>query len=618
MPARLWPWIVNRYREGGDLLMRKYSKSTIAVGLVAIAATVLAGCSSSGNKPKTGTSTTGSGSSTSSAPTTKAAYNAAFDNILNPSTKAGGTLLLGSTSDCDSWDPKVAYYGWCWNMQRLITRSLIGYSVVNGTKFTLAPDLATDMGTHNANYTSWTYTLKTGLKWSDGSAITPDDVKYGIERNFAAAEIPGGPSSYFVQGIKAPKNYAGPYKSGADPDITTTATTITINLTGPNADFNYLMAMAASAPVPNGKDGGTGYTGANYTKKPMSSGPFMVKTYTPGKEMDFIRNPMWSQSTDTIRHPLVDAVNLTIFSNPDDLDNRLKAGTLDANAGTGAGGLTAPFQSYVLTHPDAKKNVDDPAVASTEYLAVMQTVITNADCRKAIFYATNKASILNAEGGPTAGTIAGSMTPPGISGYDPSLNPYPTGADNTGDIAKAKAALAACGKPNGFAVKYAYPTPSKKAPLVFAAEKAALSRVGITLTAATDDASTYYNTFLGSPKTVVSKGLGMALAGWGADFPTGVGFYQAIANGNSIVDPGNSNYPSLNDPVVNGILNKAPSGAATAADWTTLNKQILDDTVYIPLYYGNTLMYRNPRMTNVTCDNALAFGNYDFVNIGVS
>jgi peptide/nickel transport system substrate-binding protein len=39
---------------------------------------------------------------------------------------------------------------------------------------------------------------------------------------------------------------------------------------------------------------------------------------------------------------------------------------------------------------------------------------------------------------------------------------------------------------------------------------------------------------------------------------------------------------------------------------------------YLPIYYGKTLFYRNPRMTNVTCDNALAFGEYDFVNIGVT
>ena len=201
-------------------------------------------------------------------------------------------------------------------MQRLFTRSLIGYQVLNGTKFTLAPDLATDMGTHNANFTQWTYTLKPGIKWSNGTAVTPMDVKYGVERLFATDVINGGPSSYFISGITHPKSYAGPYKNGDLSTITTTATTITFNLTGPNADFNYLMAMAASAPVPYKVEGGPGFKGATYTKHPLSTGPFMIKSYTPNKSIVFVRNPYWSQSTDTIRHPLVNEVDLTIDTDP--------------------------------------------------------------------------------------------------------------------------------------------------------------------------------------------------------------------------------------------------------------------------------------------------------------
>src|SRR5207248_2216884 len=166
----------------------------------------------------------------------------------------------------------------------------------------------------------------------------------------------------------------------------------------------------------------------------------------------------------------------------------------------------------------------DPAAASTEYLPVFQTVITNVHCRRAIFYATNKASILNVYGGPTSGEIAGGMTPPGIPGYEATYDPYPTGPDQTGDLNKAKSELQLCGKPGGFTTNFAYPTPSDYAPKAFAAEKAALGRVGIKLNAVTDDSSTYYNTFIGSPSNVLHKQIGMAVAGWGADFPTDIGF----------------------------------------------------------------------------------------------
>ena len=61
-----------------------------------------------------------------------AAFNAATIGFVNKSDKTGGSLNLVSTGDCDSWDPANTYYGWCWNMQRLFTRTLVGYSSMPG------------------------------------------------------------------------------------------------------------------------------------------------------------------------------------------------------------------------------------------------------------------------------------------------------------------------------------------------------------------------------------------------------------------------------------------------------------------------------------------------------
>lgn len=596
--------------------MNRHRMVSAAIGVAAAAAMVVSGCSSStssnngGSAPSSGASSGGGGGNT-----TPAAFNAAYDKTVNPSTKTGGTLNLLTASDCDSWDPQRTYYGWCWNMQRLFSRSLIGYQVLNGNKFTLAPDLATNMGTHNANFTQWTYTLKPGIKWSNGTAVTPKDIKYGVERLFATDVINGGPSSYFISGIAHPKSYAGPYKSGDLSTITTTANTITFNLSGPNADFNYLMAMAASAPVPYKTEGGPGFTGANYTKHPMSTGPFMIKSYTPNKSVVFVRNPYWSQSTDTIRHPLVNQVDLTVDTDPVDIDKKLAAGTADANA---SDTVQAEFQAKILTDPTLKANADDPVTPFDRYAAIIPSVIPNVDCRRAIFYAWDKAGFIRAYGGAVAGVPAGGMAPPGIPGYTASFNPYPSGSDNTGDVAKAKQELATCGKPNGFSVKLAYATPGTHAAAAFAVEQAALAKVGIQVTAAPQDSSSYYSTWIGSPQNLKNQGIGIAFAGWGADFPTGVGFFQSITNGNAILPTGNSNYASLNDPTVNKVLDEAPAGKATEADWESLNNAIAQSATYLPILYGKDLYYRNPRMTNVTCDTALAFGIYDFVNVGVS
>jgi peptide/nickel transport system substrate-binding protein len=578
----------------------KIKKRGIAViSVVAAGAMLLAGCAGGSN----GATTSGGNVS----------FNQAVDGIVNPSTAAGGTLKLITSTDCDSWDPARTYYGWCWNMQRLMTRSLIGYSKVNGSTPKLAPDLATTMGTHNADFTKWTYTLKKGLKFSNGKAITPMDVKYGIERLFAQDVINGGPSSYFISTI-ANDNYAGPYKDGDLNTITTTSDSITFNLSTPYADFNYLMAMAAAAPVPYKVEGGTGFVGATYTKHPVSSGPYEIQSYTPNQQVTFVRNKYWTQDSDTIRKPLVDKVTLTVDTNTNDIDSKLKSGSADARADNSVG---TTLQSQILSSPSVKKYADNPTTAFTRYFSIAPSVIPNVYCRQAIFYATNKAALVQAFGGTTAGTAAGSMTPPTIAGHSDTANMYNDGSDNTGDVAKAKEALAKCGQPNGFTTKLAYNTPSETGPKVFSAMQTALARVGITVTAAPAATASYYSTYIGSPENIKNQGLGIAIAAWGADFPTGYGFWNSIANGATIIPTGNTNYPSLNDPTVNKVLNEAPAGKATDADFRTLDDAVMKTAVYLPILFGKSLYYRNARLTQVTSDNALAFGLYDFVNVGV-
>jgi peptide/nickel transport system substrate-binding protein len=600
--------------------MKAPKKALALASVVAAAVFALAACGSSGTPSGGATGGTGSTGGTSSSTTSSggaAVYDAASSGIVNPSTTTGGTMNLVSTADCDSWDPARTYYGWCWNMQRLFTRTLVGWQTVNGTDFKLAPDLATGLGKSNAAKTEWTYTLKPGLKFSNGQPITPEDVKYGIERLYAGDQITGGPSFYFTTIINAPKNYAGPYKDGDLPDsaISTTNDSITFHLNSPFGDFDDIMALPTAAPVPAKVEGGPQFKGGTYGKHPVSSGPYMIKSYTPNQSISFVRNPDWDQSTDTIRHPLADEIDLTVDTNSDDADAKLLDGTYDANA-SAALGTTA--RAKVVTSPSMKANADDPVSAFTSYLNVIPSVIPNIDCRKAIFYAVNKAAYLQAYGGEYAGVVAGSMTPPGIEGNDPTANPYPTGADNTGDADQAKAELQKCGQPNGFTTKIAYRTSPAVQKQLAISVQSALAKVGIKADLVGADAASYYSTFIGSPQNLKNQGLGITLNGWGADFPTPYGFFFSIDDGKAIADTANYNTASLNDPTVNGVLEKALKGSATEDDYKNMDKAIMASATSLPMVWGKNLYYRNPRLTNVTSNNAQAFGIYDFVNAGVS
>jgi len=597
--------------------MHMNRKVGVAVGLTAAATMIITACGSgggNGNGNSGSSQSNASGSNQSVAP----AFNAATIGFVNKSSKTGGSLNLVATGDCDSWDPANTYYGWCWNMQRLFTRTLVGYSSVPGANNVgIEGDLATGLGEHNGTFTQWTYHLK-DAKWENGQPVTSKEIKYGIERVFATDIFSQGPASYYLCllakcGSDGNPTYPGPYKDksgGLDQISTPDDKTIVFNLNTSTPDFDYLMALPASAPVPLTENGS--FSGAKYTLHPLSDGPFKFSSYTPEQKVVWVRNDQWQQSTDKIRTPLVDKITLSINTNTDDNDQQLQAGTADATAD---GGVNTAFQTKIATSPDLKKNADDPVSSYVRYFAIFPSVIPNVHCRRAMFYAINKSDLLRARGGSLGGQIANTGTQPTVPGYDANANPYPDGPDNTGDLAKAKDELQQCGKPNGFTVKEAYVN-SGRGPAVFNASQQALARVGIKLEPAVHAQSGYYGGYIGKPATVKSNGIGIAQAGWGSDYPTGGGFWTSISESNA--PPGGGNYYQLNDKKVDDLLHEAAQSTGRHDDlFKQLDAEVMSQAVLLPFIYDKTLYYRNPRLTNVR--NNFALGSYyDFVNIGVN
>ena len=587
---------MSNYRRGARLT------AVAAVGVLALAA-----C--------------GGGNGDGSSGTGAAEFNAAVTGVVSPSEVTGGTLNLGSGGDCDSWDPGRQYYGWCLNMGRLYYRTLMAFKPVPGEdSFDVVPDLAQAPGEANPDQTVWTYHLRPGLTYEDGTPITTKDIKYAIQRLYATGVINGGPSPYYWclldDCVDGKAKYKGPYD---DPDgdlpriETPDDTTIVFNLTQPYADFDYLMSLGTAAPIPADKD-----DGEDYAQHPVSSGPYKIESYDPGKSITFVRNENWSQASDTVRKPKVDKVELTMFSNRDDLDQRVLAGTIDALADNG---FKAAAITQTLNDPNKKKYADNPVEPATQYIVLASSVppLDNVECRKAIFYAINKKALLAANGGDSQGTIANSMTPIGVPGYEPDYDPYPTGPDGTGDLAKARESLAACGQPDGFDVNMTYIAGSVTDEQNFAAVQESLGRVGIKVTAKPGEQSVYYTTWIGSPQNIVDQKLGILGAGWGADFPSINGFYRSIAHGDSILPTGNSNYASLDDPEVNRLMDDAlRAGPDQQEDiGNQLNHRLMDLAVMLPTRFSKDIYYRSSRLTNVYALYSF-FSLYDFVQVGVS
>ncbi|MFI5493388.1 ABC transporter substrate-binding protein [Actinoplanes sp. NPDC051859] len=546
----------------------------------------------------------------------KSAFDAAITSVVNASDKKGGTLNLWTSQDADSWDPVRGYYAFVWNMNRFYTRKLMDYAAApDKAGLKLTPDLAAAEPEISADKKTYTFKLKSGIKFDDGKPITSKDIKYGIERVFAQDTVPGGPV-YLMEHLDQGQKYPGPYKDpngGLKSIETPDDSTIIFKLAKPFADLPYLLAMPGAGPVPKDRD-----TGAKYGEKPASSGPYMVAEYTPKKSFKLVRNPHWDQSTDTIRKALPDAINLTVTSNAEDLDSRLQAGTADLDVGQT--GVQAKARAEIIQDPKKKMYADAPATGFIRYAAMSSKVepFTNAECRKAVIYASDPTSLQTARGGPLAGgDIGTNMLPPNIAGSDKSYDPYGR-AQGKPQADKAQAALAACGKPEGFntiiAVRNNRPAEVKTAEAL----QAALATVKINAKIEQYDGSQVASV-TGAPDNVHSKGYGIIIGGWGADWQTGTGYLQALVDSRYILKNGNYNLAEISDPSIDKLFDDAAleTDPAKAAEiYKQINTKVMEGAYYLPFVFDKALNYRNPRLTNVYIHDA--FGMVDFQALGTS
>ena len=586
-------------------MKRRRIIAATAVG--AVAALLISACSSSGSSSGSSSTTTGA-----------VAFNAGISGVVNPSTHKGGTLTFDNSSTPDSFDPGNTYYSWVLNFDRLFAMPMFTYKSCPGTcGNTLVPDLATDMGTVSDNGLTWTFHIQPDVKFENGTVVNSQDVKYAIERTYDRTVLANGPTYYQVL-LTDPK-YPGPYKDrsknlmGLTAIDTPDATTLVFHLLAPFPDLPYVLAFPSTAPVLPSAD-----TGTNYQLHPLSTGPYMFKSYTLNKQLILVPNPQWNPTTDPNASQLPSQIIVNLNVNQADIDNRLIHGDIEVDsAGTG---LAAAGRAQVLANSTLKADSDNPVngFARFIYLNTKVAPLNNIHCREAVEYAADKVTMQTAWGGPVAGgQIASTIMPPNIIGYK-SFDYYNALSQPNGDMTAAKQQLAACGQPNGFSTSLAYRSDRPTEVAAVTALQASLAAAGIKVTLKGFPAGSYYTDFAGAPAYVHSHDLGMAAGGWGADWPNGFGFLDELVNGNTIAPTGNANISELNDPVINNLFAESSklTGAARTAIWSQIDEQALKDAVILPMVYQKVLLYRPSNLTNVYVQPY--YGMYNYAVLGVS
>ncbi|GLF94511.1 ABC transporter substrate-binding protein [Streptomyces yaizuensis] len=497
--------------------------------------------------------------------------------------RKGGTLTVLNAEPQTDFDPARLYTSGGGNVPSLVFRTLTTRNREDGAAGTeVVPDLATDLGRPNADATEWTYTLKEGLKYEDGTAITSADIKHGVERSFAA-ELSGG-APYLRDWLIGGSTYQGPFKDrkGLASIVTPDDRTIVFKLRKPEGEFPYLATQTQFAPVPRNKD-----TGTRYEERPLSSGPYkVVRNENDGERLLLERNPHWSQKTDQERKAYPDTIDVRSGLDSAVINQRLSTGSgADAAAVTTDTNLGPAELARVGADKELAGRVGTGRFGFVNYLAFNPKVkpFDDIKVRQAISYAVNRTSVINAAGGSALAEPATTFLPEKKAfGHTP-YDHFPAGPSGNPD--KARELLKEAGHEN-LRITLTHSTEQNRqtSPEVATAVQEALKKAGITVELQGLESNAFNEARWDAKKTP-----GFFLSRWGADWPSGAPFLAPIFDGRQIVEDGsNYNHAQYDDPAVNreiDAINKLTDLDAAAQRWGALDRRIGKLALDVPLFH---------------------------------
>ena len=345
-----------------------------------------------------------------------------------------------------------------------------------------SPDLAEALGKPSADAKTWTYKLRQGVKFEDGTPVTRKDVKYAVERSLDKTTFPNGPT-YFndfldLQGYTGPYKDTSPDKLGLKAIETPDDQTIVFHLKKPFSGLRLLRPAPSTIPVPQAKD-----TGTKYKEHVVSTGPYMFETNDLGKSFD--AGPQPELGPGHRPEPQGAAGQDRRRAQRQRRRHRQPADRRRPRRRRRGHRRAAGRAGPDPRRPDAQGEHRQRA-ARPQLVHLRST----ADGRAAGQHPLPQGRASTPPTGPAtrAPTAARRRRrhrdQPAAAGHPGrrAVRPLPVAPDNTGDLAKAKEELNQCGQPNGFATNISYRAERPKEKATAEALQQSLAKVGIKLT----------------------------------------------------------------------------------------------------------------------------------------
>lgn len=516
----------------------------------------------------------------------------------------GGTIKVLQRDSYAHLDPAQIYVSDEGALSTLIHRRLTNYKKESDGKYSVVGDLATDAGQKSDGGKTWTYKLKDGLKFEDGSKITSKEIRHSVERMFAPF-VTEGPT--FLQqwlADTAGTDYRkllpdGPYKGKHLPDDvleTPDDKTVIFHFKKPVAELPYALAMAGYGVVSEKKD-----TKEKYDKKPLSSGPYKIASFKSGKSMKLVKNTEWDPKTDPQRNQYPDAFDIQFGVSFEDSTKRLMSDSGENQTATSfTNQVDASSMQEVRSDPAIKKRSISGFQSYVGYMGINTDRIKDKKVRQAIAYALPAQSIVSAFGGSGGAQLAGNYISPTLVGHKPT-DPFGKVKKPQGDVAKAKKLLNESGK-KGMKLTFAYQNAPEWQSFSVAATQN-LKDAGFNVQRKDIIADTYYDQ-IGKIKNKYD----IYHHSWGADWPSSSTVVPPVFDGRQVQD-GSPNYSHQKNPKFEKEMDRiaAMSNPNEAAkEWMKLADKILkEDVPAVPLQYYKAIQLHGSKVGGAYFDESL-------------
>ena len=323
----------------------------------------------------------------------------------------GGTMRLVSHAAAGTIDPHINYTLQYWQIYQSTYDGLIAFQKAAGADgFTKVPDLAEEFPKPTNDGKTYVFKIRKGIKFSNGQDLGVKDVVASFQRIFKVSSPTAGGFYSVIVGadkcIKDPKTCT--LEGGVIGDEA--ASTVTINLTRPDAEIFDKLALPHAAILP--ADSPTQDVGS----KPLpGTGPYMFTTYDPNKGFTMARNPnfkVWSEQAQPDGYP--DVVQYDFGLTEEAQVTAVQNGEADWMYDE------PPADRLAEMGTKNKDQVHVTPLTAWWYVPMNNNLapFDNIKVRQAVNYAIDRKALVNLFGGPVLASPVCQVLPPGFPGHE--------------------------------------------------------------------------------------------------------------------------------------------------------------------------------------------------------